>query len=114
MEEKRLSRWNFNWLEPLLLLAVAALLFQLFPSLWVGSLWALDFRNWSRTTVFAVNFGVLFALAAMRFGPDLYKDWRMQRDEHLTEWTKKEKQQELKHQREQIERLKEAQKRRLY
>ncbi len=107
-------RSGFAWLESLLALALLALLFQLFPSLWIGTLWALDVRNWPRTVWFIGNVILVFTLVMFRFGPDVYHDWR----EHLTrraaQRMKKQKQQELKEQRETLERIKEGQKRRIY
>lgn len=68
-------RAGIAWLELLLVLAFLALLFQVFPSLW----FALDFRTWSRTTWFTLNLFVLFGLFGIRFGPDLYSEWRERR-----------------------------------
>jgi hypothetical protein len=62
-----LSRLGLAWLELLLVLAVIALVFQLFPSLWFRFISALDVRNWSRLTWFAVNFMVLAALIGVRY-----------------------------------------------
>jgi len=76
MKAHRSFRSGFAWLELLLVLAVPALLFQLFPSLWSGTLWALDVRNWPRTVWFAGNVVVVVLLVAIRFGPELVQDWR--------------------------------------
>jgi hypothetical protein len=45
--------------------------FQVFPSLWTGTLYVLDVRNWGRWAWLSLNFGVIFALFAIRFGPEL-------------------------------------------
>ncbi len=114
MHMQKLIRTGFAWLELLLALASLALLFQLFPSLWIGTLWALDIRNWPRTVWFAANMMVVFTLVAIRFGPNLYTDWRERRERRVSERAKQLKQQKLKEQRETLERMKEAQKRRVY
>lgn len=72
-------RSGFAWLELVLALAFLALLFQVFPSLWIDLLSALDIRTWPRTTWFALNLLVLFGLFGVRFGPDLYGDWKQRR-----------------------------------
>jgi len=107
-------RLGFAWLELLLALAILAVLFQLFPSLWVGTVWALDVSNWPRTIWFAANLVVVFALVAIRFGPDLYADWHERRERRAAERTKIQKQQELKEQRETLERMQQARSRRIY
>jgi uncharacterized membrane protein YqjE len=114
MKRFRSTRSGFAWLELLLVLAVLVLLFEVFPSLWECTLWALDIRNWPRTAWFAANFVVLFALAAIRFGPDLLDDWRNRRERQAADREKQHKQQELKEQREVLERMQAAQKRRVY
>ncbi len=71
MGTRPLDRSGFAWLELLLALAILALVLQLFPSVWVGTLWALDVRNWPRTVWFAVNCVLLLALVGIRFDTDL-------------------------------------------
>ena len=107
-------RAGFAWPELLLALALVALVLQLFPSLWFGILWALDVRNWPRTVWFAANWVVVFTLVAIRFGPDLYSDWRVRCSRVAIDRAKRQKQQELKEQREMLARTKEAMKRRVY
>lgn len=106
--------FGFVRLELLLALALVLLLFQLFPSLWTGTLWALDVRNWPRTVWFAMNWIVLLTLAAIRFGPDLYNEWQERQKRRATERAMERKQQELKEQREMLERLKRGRERRIY
>ena len=73
-------RAGFAWLELLLALAFFALMFQVFPSLG-SALWsALDIRTWSQTTWFALNLLVLLGLFGIRFGSDLYADWKERRN----------------------------------
>ncbi len=101
-------------LELLLALTLLVLVFQLFPSLWTGTLWALDIRNWPRTVWFAGNLVMVFVLVAIRFGPDLYQDWRQRKERLAGEREKKQKQQELKEQRETLVRMQQARSRRIY
>jgi hypothetical protein len=68
MPYERPSHAGFAWLELLLVLAVVALLLQLFPSLWTAVLWTLDVRNWSRTVWFAETWVVLGMLVGVRLG----------------------------------------------
>jgi len=114
MSRFRIERRGGVRLELLLVLAVAALVFQLIPPLWTGTLWALDVRNWPRTIWFAANLVVVVTLVAIRFGPDLYDDWRMRHERRAAERAKKQKQQELHEQRETLERLQQARSRRIY
>ena len=70
---------NSVWLEALLMLAIAALLFQLFPSWGSWLLSYIDVRNWSRSTWMIVNISGVVGLLAARFGPELVQslkdDW---------------------------------------
>ena len=114
---KRLSyqqRSGFVWLELLLALAMLALLVQLFPQVGRFALWALDVRNWPRSVWFIGNLGILLLLVGLRFGPQLVEEWKSRRDRLAVEATQKHRQQELKEQREALERLKQAQRRRIY
>ncbi len=95
-------------------LAALALLFQIFPSLWAGTLWALDIRNWPRTVWFAGNLVVVVLLVAIRFGPDLYQDWRQRKERRAAERVEMQKRQALKEQRETLERMQQARSRRIY
>jgi hypothetical protein len=110
----QLRRAGFNWLELLLVLSVGALLFQLLPGLWSGTLWALDVRNWPRTIWFAMNCVLLLGLVAARIGPDLYNEWRNRRASVAAYREKKQRQRKLKEEREMLERIKDARKRRVY
>jgi len=112
------ARSGFAWLELLLGLAAIALLFQFFPSLfqslYQNLVWGIDLRNWSQLTFFLVNVGVVLALVSVRFGPGLVEDWRKRQKRMAEEHVKAEKAQGLKEQREIVERMKSAQKRRIY
>ncbi len=110
----RVARHGTAWLELLLALALLALVFQLVPSLWTGTLWALDVRNWPRTVWFAGNLVVVFVLVAIRFGPDLYQDWRQRKERRAAERIEMQKRQALKEQRETLERMQQARARRFY
>jgi thiol:disulfide interchange protein len=101
-------------LELLLALAVLALVFQLFPSLWFAMLWATDVRNWPRNIWFAATWMVLIALLAIRIGPDVYHDWWQRRMRSAVEQAQKEKQMRLKQEREMLAQRMEAMKRRVY
>jgi hypothetical protein len=105
---------GFAWAELGLALAVIALVFQLVPSLWTGTLRAFNIANWSRIVWFAANCLVLFALIAIRFGPDLYTDWKKRRQRLSAARERKEKLQESQQQRLLRTRMKEALKRRVY
>jgi hypothetical protein len=108
------QRSGFGWLELLLALAMLALLFQMFPEVGRFALWSLDARNWSRTVWFLGNLLILGLLVAIRFGPQVVEEWKSRRDRLAMEATEKHRQQELKEQRESLERLKQAQRRRIY
>ena len=107
-------RSGFALLELLLVLAFLALLFQVFPALWFGLLWAVDVRNWSRGMWMGLNVAIVFALFGLRFGPELFDQWRERRARLTNEHEKHEKQRHLKEEREMLERLKQARERRLY
>lgn len=102
---------GFAWLEVLCILALLALVLQLTPSVWEGLLSALDIRNWSRAVWITVNAVLLVALVTMRFGSDLYHDWR-DHSEHLrVERERREKWLKRQEQRKAVARIKESQKR---
>jgi len=93
MRVYRTTRTGFAWLELLLALAALALLFQLFPSLWVGNLWTLDIRNWPRTVWFSVNQVLLVALMGVPFGLELYQGWQHRTERRQAERATKQKKQ---------------------
>ncbi len=101
---------GFAWLELLLALAMVALVLQLFPPLLV----LVDFRNWSRSTWFAMNMVVVLALLTFRFGPDLLSDWRGRQQRLAADREKAEHIETCKVQREAIERVKRSRRRRMY
>lgn len=115
MENDETSRrWRIGWLESLLVVAIALLLLQVFPQVGLAVLWAVNPVNWPRTTWFTVNLLVVLTLVAIRFGPDLYADWRerrLQRRKHRQEEAHKK---ELKEQRKVLEESKAARRRRIY
>ncbi|MFV2070486.1 MAG: hypothetical protein ACC645_26260 [Pirellulales bacterium] len=59
------------WLEPLLVVAVVSLMFQLFPSTWWWLVRVVDARKWSRRTCFLVNLFFLLVLVAVRAAPEI-------------------------------------------
>jgi hypothetical protein len=83
---------GFAKLELLLVLAFAALLFQVFPGLWFGLLAVLDIRGWSRGAWLVQNLAVVFTLFALRFGPDWYHDWQQRQIRKSAAAKKREKQ----------------------
>lgn len=110
------DRGGFGKLELLLVLAFVSLLFQVFPSLWHGTLWIIDVRNWSRGVWMLLNAAVVFALFAIRFGPDLFHDWQKRQSRTKINPEQREKQvkdMELKEQRELFKRMQEARKRQI-
>ncbi len=98
---------GFGLLELILALAVLALISQLWPPI-------LDVRQWSRATWFILNLVIVLALVVARFGPDSYQEWKDRRQRLLVERTKAEKVHKLREQREAIERMAAARKRRIY
>jgi hypothetical protein len=108
------GRGGLGRLEVALVVAVLALLFQVFPGAWFWMLSILDVRNWSRWAWLAANVGVVLALFVVRFGPEWYADWHERQERRKAEESKRAKERELREQREMFERLKEAQKRRVY
>ncbi len=114
MNRSRTTRSGFAWLELLLALAAIALLLQLWPALGNVVLWSLDIRNWPRTVWFLANVVVIVVLVGIRFGPQLFEDWRLRRERLAKHRTTLQKGQEMKEQRETLERLKESQRRRIY
>jgi hypothetical protein len=105
---------NFGRLELLLLCAIAILVLQLFPSIGHIILWSIDVRNWPRTVWFVINLAFLAFLILLRFGPQLLEDWQSRRNRLAADAVERHRQQELKEQRETLERLKRAQRRRIY
>ncbi len=110
MSRRSVIRPGFAWLELLLALAMVALVLQLFPPL----LALANFRNWSRSTWFVVNTAVVLSLLTIRFGPDLFGDWRERRQRLATDREKAEHIETRKAHREAIERVKKSRRRRMY
>jgi hypothetical protein len=107
-------RGAFGRLEILLVVAVLALFFQVFPSLWFGLLRVVDVRNWPRGAWMVVNVAAVLALFGFRFGPDLYRDWQQWQLRRKEEGDRQSKARQLKEQKELFERMKEARKRQIY
>lgn len=79
LTSRQQRRTGAAWLEILLVLAFLALLFQVFPSLWVMLWQAIDVRQWSGAGWMVLNVTVLVALFGVRFGPDAIADLRERR-----------------------------------
>lgn len=114
MRSREQGRSGFPWLELFLVIAVLSLVLQLFPTLWRGTVGALDLRNWSRSVWIAANVILLLMLVAIRYLPTMILDWRERRVRKTASQAVLEKQKKMKDQREQIERLRQARKRRIY
>lgn len=110
----RISRNGIAWLELLLALAFVLLVLQLVPSLRNIVLRTLDFRNWPRTVWFVGNAVVVALLLSVRFGPDLLQQWRERRQRIASERAKVKKALAVKKEREDIERMQESRRRRIY
>lgn len=67
---KRPTRTGVAWLEVLLVLAIVALVLQLFPALWWRLVALVDVRHWSRWTWFFVNLAVVAVLFGVRMAPE--------------------------------------------
>jgi len=108
------TRRPFPWLESLLALAVVVLVLQLFPA-WGGAVLAVvNPLNWGRIGWIVANALVVVGLLAMRFGPGMADDWRARRIRIAKEREQQAHQRELKEQREALERMKQAKRRRIY
>lgn len=114
MRVGRYEPHGFPRLELLLILTFIVLLFQVFPSLWFAFTWCIDVRNWSRGVWLGLNACAVLALCGIRFGPDLYKEWRERLARLAIERDKQEKQRQLTEQREMLERLQRSRGRRIY
>ncbi len=114
MHSEKPPRLGGRWLEWLLVLSVFFLVVQLFPRFCQFLFSLVDPRNWPRTAWFGVNLFVLLALVAVRFAPQLVADWRERKTRLTVEKTKHDKQQELKAEREALERMQQAKRRRIY
>ncbi|MCI0332052.1 MAG: hypothetical protein L0228_02350 [Planctomycetes bacterium] len=110
MRINRHNRGGFGRLEVLLVLAFVTLLFQVFPSLWNGLVWSFDLRNWSRGAWMSANVAIVLVLFSIRFGPDLYREWRGRRPRIARKSERHEKQLTLKEERALYERMREARK----
>ena len=114
MNPEKPPRVGSRWLEGMLVLSVLLLVVQLFPGFGQLALLVVDPTNWPRTAWFAVNLFVLLALVAVRFAPQLLADWRERKERLAVEKAKHDKQQELKAEREALERMQQAKRRRIY
>lgn len=115
MEHKKTPRTRrVGWLELLLAAASVLLVLQIFPAIGVATLWALNPRNWPRTTWFLMNFLVVLLLIIIRFGPDLYYDWKTGLQERSKKRRKELDTKEAKEQRRILEEAKGSRRRRIY
>lgn len=114
MHRSRASRSGFAWLELLLALAAVVLLMQMWPAFGSQVLWVLDVRNWPSSVKIIANLLFILVLVGIRIGPELLNQWRERRLRIASERAKAAKALELKNQRETLERMKEAQSRRIY
>ena len=53
---------GFPWLELLIALLVVSLVFQIWPFLFWGLVWAVDVRNWSWSVIIGANVVVVLTL----------------------------------------------------
>lgn len=111
MTSKQFNRDGFVRLEVLLVLAILALLFQVFPALWHGIVWALDVRNWSRGVWMTLNVAIVVGLVGIRIGPQLYEGWRTWSGRRSAKRESDEKRRTIKEERALYERMREARKR---
>ena len=116
MSIDRDARSGFALLELLLVVAIVALILQLFPSLWG----ALDVRTWSRATWVVLNLVVLAGLVVVRHAEPIIRsiyDFARYRAANKTKATqeksKREQNAELEEQRKLYERMREARKRQI-
>jgi hypothetical protein len=105
---------NVGLLELSLVLAIAVLLFQLFPSLGAIGLRVIDPRFWPKSVWLYGNIVVVFIFIGLRIGPELWKDFRQRRLQLGIDRQRRQKQKMLKDKREMNERMREGSKRRLY
>jgi hypothetical protein len=102
------------WLEAALLVAALALAFQLFPSLWASVVRAVDVRNWTHAMWFSGTIFTLLFLLGVRFGPDLWEEYRTQRRREAAAGEKTRQIEEARRRRKEIEQVKESRSRRIY
>lgn len=119
MNSEEPPRVGYRWLEWLLVLSVFCLVVQVLPQNLMARfgqfvLLMVDPRNWPRTAWFVANLLIVLVLLAVRFGPGLLQDWREQRERRDTQRQQHIKQQELKEQRQNLEKLQQAKRRRIY
>ncbi|MGQ0601069.1 MAG: hypothetical protein ACT4QE_05155 [Anaerolineales bacterium] len=114
MAAKRDTPAGLGRLEVLLVIAFFALVFQVFPSLWFGLVWAADVRNWARSAWMGVTVAILVVLFGLRFVPDLWADWRERRAESASAFAKREKAERAKAERERVAALRKGRSRRMY
>ncbi len=110
----RHRRPDFSWLELLLAVALVMLALQLWPAAGQAILGWLDVRRWSLAVRIAVNVGVLALLLAVRFGPQLWRDWLDRRREAAARRARREETQQRKAELKAIEQMQESRGRRLY
>lgn len=110
----RISSHSLGRLEILLVIAFVALVFQVFPALWFGLIWAVDVRNWARSAWMGTTVAILAVLFGLRFVPDLWADWRERRCDAASALAKREKQLKAKAERERVAALRRGRSRRMY
>lgn len=111
MSKKTGTNRGLPGLELALLASVVILLFQLLPLL--ASEWGrlADVRNWTRAGWMVVSVVILVVLIGIRFGPELYDEWRKRLGRRSPKREMDRKQLSLKDERALYERMAEARKR---
>ena len=102
---------GFIWLEVLLVLALASLFCILFPSVVERALSNVGLSTWPYSIRLIVNLLAIGVLLGIRFGPQLFDEWRQRRRRFAIDLEKQEEERKLREQRELFERLHEARKR---
>ncbi len=108
----RNPRNGVAWLEVAVVLAILALLLQVFPSLCSILLRTVDVRRWSRGVWFVANVAFVVTLIGIRYWPGIAVAWQARQTRLNIERERQRRLQERKEQRELLARIHEARKRR--
>jgi uncharacterized membrane protein len=105
---------QLGFLEHCVLLAIAALLMQAFPSIFLRAWNALDIRDWTYAHWFMLQGVILVALLWNRFGKEFFQECTAHDPQKEKRLERKKKIQEIQTRKETLMRFKEARRKRIW
>lgn len=114
LEESIDEASGLPWLKIALGTAFACLLFQVFPTLWIATLWSVDIRNWTQAIWFGATMAALSLLLGIRFAPELRNEYLDQQERAASIREKKNQAESARRRREKVQQVSASRRRRIF